>query len=65
MSTWPDQEADKAFLAQLNVVDGLDLVECQMCDGFIFIACEDCCERSIVWSHLEDTGCDDPVPVAG
>jgi hypothetical protein len=34
-------------------------VECQMCDGHIFVVDD---EYGIVWSHLEDTGCDDPTP---
>lgn len=36
-----------------------NLVKCLMCDGHIFVADD---EYGIVWSHLEDTGCDDPTP---
>jgi hypothetical protein len=35
--------------------------DCHMCEGRVFVAdVEE--DGNVVWSHLEDTGCDDPVP---
>ncbi len=38
---------------------------CEQCEGHIFIADlhEDGILRTPIWAHIENTDCDDPVPI--